>query len=65
MKVLFAGGNGYYPEFSGGVQSSTHHLVQQLRERGHEAGVLAALFGDGLFGLKARLRLKLSGERGV
>jgi len=65
MKVLFAGGNGYYPEFSGGVQSSTHHLVQQLRDRGHEAGVLAALFGDGLFGLRARLKLKLSGERGV
>lgn len=65
MKVLFAGGNGYYPEFSGGVQSSTHHLVQQLRDRGHEAGVLAALFGDGFFGFKARLRLKLSGERGV
>ncbi len=65
MKVLFAGGNGYYPEFSGGVQSSTHHLVQQLRERGHEAGVLAALFGDGMFGFKARVKLKLSGERGV
>ncbi|ASY59429.1 MULTISPECIES: glycosyltransferase [Sinorhizobium] len=65
MKVLFAGGNGYYPEFSGGVQSSTHHLVQQLRERGHEAGVLAALFGDGMFGFKQRVKLKLSGERGV
>ncbi|MCG5481628.1 glycosyltransferase [Sinorhizobium alkalisoli] len=65
MNVLFAGGNGYYPEFSGGVQSSTHHLVQQLRDRGHQAGVLAALFGDGLFGFKARLKLKLSGERGV
>jgi glycosyltransferase involved in cell wall biosynthesis len=59
MKVLFAGGNGYYPEFSGGVQSSTHHLVNQLRERGHEAAVLAALFGDGYFGFKARAKLKL------
>ena len=35
MNVLFAGGNGYYPEFHGGVQSSTHHLVEQLRSRGH------------------------------
>ncbi|WEJ13840.1 glycosyltransferase (plasmid) [Sinorhizobium sp. K101] len=65
MKVLFAGGNGYYPEFSGGVQSSTHHLVQQLRDRGHEAGVLASLFGDGFFGFKARVKLKLSGGPGV
>ena len=50
MKVLFAGGNGYLPQFHGGVQSSTHHLVQQLRRAGHEAAVLAALFGDGIGG---------------
>jgi len=59
MKVLFAGGNGYTPEFSGGVQSSTHHLAEQLIEHGHEASVLAALFGDGIFGLKARAKMKL------
>ena len=59
MKVLFAGGNGYYPEFHGGVQSSTHHLVEQLRARGHQAAVLAALFGDGIFGLIARIKLKV------
>ncbi|TPL58951.1 glycosyltransferase [Mesorhizobium sp. B2-2-4] len=59
MKVLFAGGNGYTPEFSGGVQSSTHHLAEQLIEHGHEAAVLAALFGDGVFGFKARAKMKL------
>jgi glycosyltransferase involved in cell wall biosynthesis len=59
MKVLFASGNGYPPEFGGGVQSSTHHLAEQLIEHGHEAGVLAALFGDGMFGLKARAKMKL------
>lgn len=59
MKVLFAGGNGYLPQFHGGVQSSTHHLVQQLRRAGHEAAVLAALFGDGIFGMTARVKLKL------
>lgn len=59
MRVLFAGGNGYTPEFSGGVQSSTHHLVEQLRAHGHEASVLAALFGDGMFGFKARAKMKL------
>lgn len=59
MKVLFAIGNGYLPEFSGGVQSSTHHLVQELQSRGHQAAVLASLFGDGLFGMRARLKMKL------
>ena len=59
MRILFAGGNGYIPEFSGGVQSSTDHLVRQSIESGHSAGVLAALFGDGLFGFQARLKMKL------
>lgn len=65
MKVLFAGGNGYTPEFSGGVQSSTHHLVEQLKAHGHEASVLAALFGDGMFGFKARAKMKLTRQRAV
>ncbi|ESX81448.1 MULTISPECIES: glycosyltransferase [unclassified Mesorhizobium] len=65
MKVLFAGGNGYTPQFSGGVQSSTHHLVEQLREHGHDASVLAALFGDGMFGFKARAKMKLLRQRAV
>jgi glycosyltransferase involved in cell wall biosynthesis len=65
MKVLFAGGNGYTPQFSGGVQSSTHHLVEQLRSHGHQASVLAALFGDGLFGLRARAKMKLMRQRAV
>ncbi|WP_027487586.1 glycosyltransferase [Allorhizobium undicola] len=60
MKVLFAGGSGYYPEFNGGVQSSTHHLVKQLRQRKHDAWVLASLFGDGFFGFKTRAKLKLT-----
>ncbi len=34
MKVLFAGGHGYFPEINGGVESSTLHLVEQLRARG-------------------------------
>lgn len=65
MRILFAGGNGYYPEFHGGVQSSTHHLVEQLRRNGHEASVLAALFGDGAFGMAARIKLKLLRQRAV
>ncbi|AZO72124.1 MAG: glycosyltransferase [Mesorhizobium sp.] len=65
MKVLFAGGTGYTPQFSGGVQSSTHHLVEQLIEHGHEASVLAALFGQGMFGYKARAKMKLLGQPAV
>ncbi|PTE10614.1 glycosyltransferase [Mesorhizobium helmanticense] len=65
MKILFAGGNGYTPQFSGGVQSSTHHLAEQLLEHGHEAAVLAALFGQGVFGLRARAKMKLLRQRAV
>ena len=59
MKVLFASGNGYPPEFTGGVQSNTHGLVEKLIEHQHEAFVLASLFGDGMFGFKARAKMKL------
>lgn len=59
INVIFAGGNGYYPEFSGGVQSSTHHLAKQLQAAGHRPAILAALFGDGFFGFKSRVKMKL------
>lgn len=62
MRILFAGANGYLPEFNGGAQSSTDHLVRMCRKSGHEAAVLAALYGDGLFGFKARAKLKLGGK---
>lgn len=65
VNVLFAGGNGYTPEFSGGVQSSTHHLARQLQTAGHRPSVLAALFGGGIFGFKSRAKLKLSRQPGV
>lgn len=65
MNVLFAIGNGYLPQFHGGVQSSTHHLIAQLAAGGHSASVLASLFGDGLFGLRARVKMKLLGQPAV
>jgi glycosyltransferase involved in cell wall biosynthesis len=61
LTVVFAGGNGYLPQASGGVQSSTHFLASTLLARGHLPAVLAPLYGHGLFGLQARLRLKLTG----
>ncbi len=60
-RVIFAGGNGYPPEASGGVQSSTHDLACRLQAKGHSPSVLAPLYGDGWFGLAARARLKLNG----
>jgi glycosyltransferase involved in cell wall biosynthesis len=58
VRVAFAGGNGYPPEAQGGVQSSTHDLATRLVDAGGRAFVLAPLYGDGLFGLAARARLK-------
>lgn len=63
MRILFASEGGYAPEFTGGVQSSTDHLVRQCVAAGHEASVLCALFGDGLFGLRTRVRMKLAGRK--
>ena len=59
MKILFASSSGYMPEFRGGVQASTDSLVRKCLERNHETYVLASLFGQGLFGAFARLKLKL------
>ncbi|MEO1790106.1 MAG: glycosyl transferase family 1, partial [Pseudomonadota bacterium] len=39
MNVVFAGGNGYPPEDSGGVQSSTHDLATRLLTRGDRPAV--------------------------
>ncbi|MGU3390547.1 glycosyltransferase [Sphingomonas sp. M1A8_2b] len=60
LRIVFASGNGYLPEFSGGVQSSTDHLVRQCNAAGHRAWVLAALFGLGPAGLASRIKLKFS-----
>ncbi len=62
LNVVFAGGNGYPPQAAGGVQSSTHHLASALSVLGHRPAVLTSLYGEGWFGLRARVRLKLSGK---
>jgi glycosyltransferase involved in cell wall biosynthesis len=60
LRVAFAGGNGFPPEDVGGVQSSTRDLALRLEALGHEAAILAPLYGSGGFGLRARMRLKLA-----
>jgi glycosyltransferase involved in cell wall biosynthesis len=59
--VAFAGGNGFPPEDTGGVQSSTIDLAHRLARQGHRAYALAPLYGAGTFGLRARMKLKWSG----
>jgi glycosyltransferase involved in cell wall biosynthesis len=59
MKILFAMAHPYLPEFSGGIQSSTHELAQGLISRGHEVAVLANLIGAGLAGYRTRIARKL------
>lgn len=65
MRIMFAGGHGYYPELVGGVESSTDYLVKRAKADGHECAVLASLFGSGLFGFGRRVRLKLGSSRTV
>ena len=62
LSVMFAGGNGYPPQASGGVQSSTHFLASTLLAQGHNPSVLAPLYGAGWFGMRARMQLKLTGK---
>ena len=62
LRVVFAGGNGFPPEDSGGVQSSTDDLARRLLAHGDAPAILAPLYGRGVFGLGARARLKLGRE---
>ncbi|MEM1274448.1 MAG: glycosyltransferase [Pseudomonadota bacterium] len=59
--VAFAGGNGFPPEDTGGVQSSTDDLARRLLARGDKVTVLAPLYGHGWFGFAARAKLKIGG----
>ena len=56
---------GIHPEAQGGVQSSTHDFCMRLLEAGATPAVLAPLYGDGLFGMAARARLKLGHAKSV
>lgn len=56
--VAFVGGNGFPPEDTGGLQSSTHDLARRLKAAGHRPTILASLHGSGTFGFAARVKLK-------
>ena len=62
MRILFAGGNGWLPEASGGTQNSTDHLIRQSIRQGHDCAVYCGLSGRGVFGLRMRAQRKLTGR---
>jgi glycosyltransferase involved in cell wall biosynthesis len=59
MRILIGSAHPYLPQLLGGAQSSTHELALALRQRGHDVCVVGGLTGEGWFGLRRRLELKL------
>ena len=43
MRILIVSGNPHVPQFSGGVESTTHDLALELKKRGHQVAVLCRL----------------------
>lgn len=62
MRILFAGGNGWLPEASGGTQNSTDHLIRQSIAQGHDCAVFCGFSGRGFFGFRMRAQRKLTGR---
>ncbi|MEL6511731.1 MAG: glycosyltransferase [Pseudomonadota bacterium] len=62
MRILFAGGNGWLPEASGGTQNSTDHLIRQSLAKGHDCAVYCGFSGRGVFGFRMKVQRKLTGR---
>ena len=60
MRILFVTAHKYLPQMRGGSQSSTNELCHGLMKRGHYVAVLAGLMPGKLFGLKARIKMRLN-----
>jgi hypothetical protein len=59
MNLLFAMDHYYLPQFSSGVQSSTHELALHLQTKGVTVSVLANLIGNDWVGFRSRAEMKL------
>src|SRR5258708_5584940 len=59
MNVLFAMAHPYLPQFSGGVQSSSHEMTLQLIKRGVNVSVAANLLPNDLLALRSRMVMKV------
>jgi glycosyltransferase involved in cell wall biosynthesis len=62
MNILIVLDNYYIPQYTGGVESSTHELAAALKRRGHRVSVLCKLAPEGFIGLKTRALRRLSGK---
>ena len=62
MRILFAGGNSWLPEASGGTQHSTDHLIRKSVAEGHDCAVYCGFSGHGTFGLRMKIQKKLTGR---
>lgn len=61
MKILIVSGHPHIPQFSGGVESTTHDMALELQRRGHQVSLLCAMTTEGgLKGLFVRIQKKLS-----
>ena len=47
MRILIVSGNPHIPQYSGGIESTTHDLALELRRRGHHVSVLCRLAAGG------------------
>lgn len=47
MRILIVSGNPHIPQYSGGIESTTHDLALELRRRGHHVSVLCRLTAVG------------------
>ena len=63
MRILFTIGTAYLPQRSGGTQSSTRQLVEELRSRGHAVAVMSRLAGGGWTELSSRIKRRIGRTR--
>jgi glycosyltransferase involved in cell wall biosynthesis len=63
MRILFTLGNPYLPQRSGGAQSSTRQLADQLGARGHEVAVMCRLSGGGWTEVSSRFKRRIGRTR--
>lgn len=63
MRILFTIGNPYFPQRSGGAQSSTRQLVESLTAQGHAVAVMCRLSGGGWTEISSRFKRRIGRTR--
>ncbi|WP_435169060.1 glycosyltransferase family 4 protein [Falsirhodobacter sp. 1013] len=63
MRILFTIGDAYLPQRSGGAQSSTWQLVEELRAQGHAVAVMCRLSGGGWTEMSSRIKRRIGRTR--